>query len=56
MRLKLVSSNNNLAVQIQVDESIIDEISIGQEAQIEVPAYEDKKITGNVTKISNTAI
>ena len=55
MRLKLVSSNNNLAVQIQVDESIIDEISIGQEAQIEVPAFEDKKITGKVTKISNTA-
>lgn len=50
-----ISSNNNLAVQIQVDESIIDEISIGQEAQIEVPAFEDKKITGKVTKISNTA-
>ena len=50
-----ISSNNLLAVQIKVDETKIDAISLGQEAQINIDAYEDKTIIGNITNISSTA-
>ena len=49
-----VSSNNNLCVQINVDETKISNISIGDSAKIKVTAL-DKEIEGTVTNISNTA-
>lgn len=49
-----VSSINLLAVNLSVDETKIDGISIGQDAEIEVNAV-SKTYSGNVTNISNTA-
>lgn len=50
-----ISSNNGLAVQFKVDETKIDQLSLGQEAEIQIEAYEDKTIIGNITSISSTA-
>lgn len=50
-----ISSNNTLMVQFKVDETKIDAISLGQEASIEISAYEDKVLEGVVTNISSTA-
>lgn len=50
-----ISSNNNLIVQFSVDETNINSISLGQTAQIQISAYENKVIEGVVTNISNTA-
>ena len=50
-----ISSINTLQVQFRVDETKIDSIKIGQEATIEIGAYEGKILQGYVTKISNTA-
>ncbi len=50
-----ISSYNALMVQFKVDETKIDKISLGQEATIEITAYDDKVLTGNVTNISSTA-
>ena len=50
-----ISSNNTLMVQFEVDETKIDTISLGQEASIEISAYEDKVLEGVVTNISSTA-
>lgn len=50
-----ISSNKLLAVQFNVDETKIDIISLGQEVQINIDAYTDKTIIGNITNISSTA-
>lgn len=50
-----ISSINILSVQINVDETEINNLSIGQEAQILISAFDNKTIKGNITKISNTA-
>lgn len=50
-----ISSNNILKVQFVVDETKIDNVKLGQEASVEVQAYEDKVLKGIVTNISNTA-
>ncbi|MBQ3415764.1 MAG: HlyD family efflux transporter periplasmic adaptor subunit [Clostridia bacterium] len=49
-----IESTKNLALQIKVSESTINKLSIGDEAEIEITAL-SKTITGNITKISNTA-
>ena len=50
-----ISSNKLLAVQFKVDETKIDKLWVGQEAQIQIEAYENKTITGNITNINSTA-
>lgn len=50
-----VSSNNTLKVQFRVDETKISNINLGQVAEIEISAYEDKMLEGIVTNISSTA-
>lgn len=50
-----ISSNKLLAVQFKVDETKINKLWVGQEAQIQIEAYEDKTITGNITNINSTA-
>lgn len=50
-----ISSNNNLMVQFKVDETKMNAISLGQEASIQISAYEDKTLEGVVTNISSTA-
>ena len=49
-----VESKNILSVTMNVDETQIDKINIGDEATIEVTAT-DTKYTGNITHIGNTA-
>lgn len=49
-----IESKNMLSVSMNVDETQIDKINIGDEATIEVTAT-DTKYTGNVTHIGNTA-
>lgn len=50
-----VSSVNALKVLIKVDESKIDNISLGQSATIKIGALNDKKYEGIITNISSTA-
>lgn len=50
-----ISSNNILKVKVKIDESKINLITLGQNAIVEVSSYEDKKIEGNITNISNIA-
>jgi len=50
-----IESTTLLAVQFKVDETNINKISLGQETQIEISAFDDKTLTGNVTNITNTA-
>lgn len=50
-----IESKTLLAVQFKVDETNINKISLGQEAQIEISAFDDKTLTGNVINITNTA-
>ena len=50
-----VSSVNALKVMINVSESKINNISLGQEATIKISALNDKKYEGIVTNISSTA-
>lgn len=50
-----ISSRSLLAVQFKVDETKINEISIGQEVKIEIKAYDNKILIGNITNISSTA-
>ena len=49
-----IESKNILSVSMNVDETQIDKINIGDEATIEVTAT-DTKYTGNITHIGNTA-
>lgn len=50
-----VESTGLLAAQFKVDETSISKISLGQEAKIEISAFDDKMLSGTVTNISNTA-
>ncbi len=50
-----IESTNQLSMSITVDETQVDQISIGDEATIKVSALENKEYTGYVTKISSTA-
>ena len=50
-----ISSSNLLAVQFKVDETKIDKLYVGQEVEIQIEAYEDKTIAGNITNINNIA-
>ena len=50
-----ISATNLLAVNLSVDETIINKLSIGKEAKITISSLEDTEITGYITKISNTA-
>ena len=50
-----IESTTLLDVKFKVDETNINKISLGQEAQIEISAFDDKTLTGNVTNITNTA-
>lgn len=50
-----IESTTLLAVKFKVDETNINKISLGQESQIEISAFDDKTLTGNVTNITNTA-
>lgn len=50
-----ISSNNNLTVQFKVDETKINNVKLGQEANIKFSAYDEKTISGVVTNISSTA-
>lgn len=49
-----ISSTKNLAVEFKVSENVINNLSVGNEAEIEITAV-SKTVTGNITKISNTA-
>lgn len=50
-----ISSNNNLKVQLKIDEAKINNVKLGQEATVEILAYDEKTINGIVTNISSTA-
>lgn len=50
-----IASNNTLSVQVQVDESKISLISLGQSASVDITALEDKNLDAVVTNISSTA-
>ena len=50
-----ISSNNNLTVKFKVDETKINNVKLGQEANIKFSAYDEKTISGVVTNISSTA-
>lgn len=50
-----VSATNLLQVSLSVDESIINEFYLGQEATITISALDDKEYVGYITSISNTA-
>ena len=50
-----ISSYNVLMVQLSVDETELESISLGQKANIKISAYDDKTLEGVVTNISNTA-
>lgn len=50
-----IASNNILKVEFNVDETKINDISIGQQATIEISAYDNKVLEGVVTNISSTA-
>ena len=49
-----IESTKNLAIEFKVSENIINNLSVGNEAEIEIVAL-SKTVTGNITKISNTA-
>ena len=50
-----IESVNQLAIKLNIDENIINKISIGQETKIQLTAIENKTYEGNITKISSTA-
>ena len=49
-----ISSNNILSVTMNVDETNINQVNIGQEAKIKITTIE-KEYTGYVTKVASTA-
>ncbi|MBO4293753.1 MAG: HlyD family secretion protein [Clostridia bacterium] len=49
-----ISSNNALAVTLNVDEAKINQVKVGQEATIKITTLE-KEYTGYVTKVASTA-
>ena len=50
-----IVSSNNLMVQLKVDETKVSNLSVGDEAEIEITAFDNKIITGKITNISNSA-
>lgn len=50
-----ISSLNNLAVQVKIDEDKISNFEVGDVATITISALDDKEFEGNITKISSTA-
>ena len=50
-----ISSKNSLEVELKVDQTKINKLSLGQEAKIEIEALDNKEVVGNITNISNTA-
>ena len=50
-----LESTNQLKMEINVSETNIDKVYIGQVATITVPALENKQYTGYITSISSTA-
>lgn len=48
-----ISSLNMLSASLSVDESVIDNITIGDIVSIEITAFDDKVLEGYVTKISS---
>lgn len=51
----IIQSTDTLEMSMQVEEDEISTVYVGQEARIEMEALENKKITGYVTSIANTA-
>lgn len=50
-----IKSTSTLKIELGVEEDELENIFIGQEAQIEIQAMENKVVTGYVSKIDNTA-
>lgn len=50
-----IEATNQLAMNISIDESNINNVYLGQEATIKVTALENKEYKGNITNISSTA-
>jgi HlyD family secretion protein len=50
-----IADLNAMEVQVEVSENDIVRVNIGDEADIEVDAYQNKKFTGRVTEVSNSA-
>ena len=50
-----VSAISSMQVELNVDETKISDIYIGQKATVTISALEDKVLNGYVTKISSTA-
>jgi HlyD family secretion protein len=51
-----IANLNAMEVRVEVSESDIPRVSIGDEVEIEVDAYLDRKFKGQVTMIANSAI
>ncbi len=51
----IIANLNTMEVQVDVNENDIVKVRTGQEVNIDVDAYPDKKIKGIVTEIANTA-
>lgn len=50
-----ISNLNNMEVQVNVNENDIPKVSLGDEADVKVDAYDGKTFTGKVTEIANSA-
>ncbi|TAF63788.1 MAG: efflux RND transporter periplasmic adaptor subunit [Cytophagales bacterium] len=51
----IIADLSNMEVQIDVNENDIVKVKLGQEAEIEVDSYSNRKFKGLVTEIANTA-
>jgi len=51
----IIANLNNMEVRVNVNENDIVRVKLGQEVNIEVDAYGERKFKGIVTKIANTA-
>jgi len=51
-----ISDLSVIEVVVQVDETAVSEVSIGDSASIRIDAFQDKEFTGRVTEIGNSAI
>jgi HlyD family secretion protein len=54
--LMIISNLNVFEVEVEVDETEITKVDLGQEADIEVDAFPDTTFKGQVVEIGNTAI
>ncbi len=55
-KLMTISNLDVFEVEVEVDETEIAKLELGQEAEIEVDAFPDTTFTGEVVEIGNTAI